>query len=163
MSLRLALNTERDITKLKGKTRTVRLQLMQFRLQTLIKIANELVIPEIKKRMRAEKYPKDVIENTFVDGVELSEKRYKIKIKSEVILDNGFDLAAGFEFGTKASPGRYVPAIEARLVDPDNPSFGMHPGTRAHKVIENTLKELKVRVQGEYKRRERIWLTQNFR
>ncbi len=163
MSVQIALNTERDVTKLKGKTRNVRLQLNDFRLQTLTSIANSFVIPEIKKRMKSAKYPQEVIDGTFVEGIELSQKKWKIKIKSEHILDSGYDLAASFEFGTKPSPGRYVPAIDARLTNPDNPSFGMHPGTKAHEIIKDTLLELKTRVQGEYKRREKIWLSQNFR
>lgn len=163
MSLRIVLRTERDATKLKGKTRNVRVQLNDFRLQTLTNIANSLVVPEIKKRMKAAKYPQDVIDNTVVDGIELSQKKWKIKIKSEHILENGFDLAAGFEFGTKESPGRFVPAIGKRLIDDSRPDFGTHPGMKANKIITDTLIELKTRVQGEYKRRERIWLNQNFR
>ena len=42
------------------------------------------------------------------------------------------------EFGTRASPGRYVPAIERRLVNPTLPHFGMHPGIRATHFVEQS-------------------------
>jgi len=46
---------------------------------------------------------------------------------------------AGFvEFGTRPSPGRYVPAIGKRLVNPALPHFGMHPGIRATHFVERT-------------------------
>lgn len=163
MSVSIQLRTERDARKLKGKVRNARAQLNAFRISTLTDIGNRLVIPEIKKRMRAEKYPQRVIDNTFLAGVEIQERKYRLLIKSEFILESGFDLAAGFEFGTKASPGRFVPAIEARLIDPSHPSFGIHPGTKAHHIIEDTTDELKPKVQEEYKQRERTWLNQNFR
>ena len=42
------------------------------------------------------------------------------------------------EFGTRASPGRYVPAIGKRLVNPSLPHFGMHPGIRATHFVEQS-------------------------
>jgi len=42
------------------------------------------------------------------------------------------------EFGTRPSPGRYVPAIGKRLVNPALPHFGMHPGIKATHFVEKT-------------------------
>ena len=41
--------------------------------------------------------------------------------------------------GTQPSPGRYVPAIGKRLVNPRLPHFGMHPGIRANPYIAETV------------------------
>ncbi|MGQ9640330.1 MAG: HK97 gp10 family phage protein [Candidatus Bathyarchaeia archaeon] len=38
--------------------------------------------------------------------------------------------------GIRPSPGRYVPAIERRLVNPQHPSFGMHPGIAPNPFVE---------------------------
>lgn len=38
--------------------------------------------------------------------------------------------------GTRPSPGRYVPTIGKRLVNPALPSFGMHPGIRGQHFVE---------------------------
>ena len=38
--------------------------------------------------------------------------------------------------GTRPSPGRYVPAIGKRLVNPTLPSFGMHPGVMGQHFVE---------------------------
>lgn len=46
------------------------------------------------------------------------------------------------EFGTRPSPGRYVPAIEKRLVDPSHPSFGMHPGIKPLRLVSQTRDEM---------------------
>ena len=53
----------------------------------------------------------------------------------------GSDLKqAGYvSMGTRPSPGRYVPAIDRRLVDPGHPSFGMHPGIRANPYVQEGL------------------------
>ena len=45
--------------------------------------------------------------------------------------------------GTKPSPGRYVPAIGKRLVNPSLPHFGMHPGIKANPYIRETLDSTK--------------------
>ena len=42
------------------------------------------------------------------------------------------------EFGTQASPGRYVPAIAKRLVNPALPHFGMHPGIKGQYYVTQT-------------------------
>jgi len=41
--------------------------------------------------------------------------------------------------GTKPSPGRYVPAIGKRLVNPKLPHFGMHPGIKENPYIKECL------------------------
>ena len=46
------------------------------------------------------------------------------------------------EFGTKPSPGRYVPAIGKRLVDASLPHFGMHPGIEGQRFVEKTREEM---------------------
>jgi len=46
--------------------------------------------------------------------------------------------------GTKESPGRYVPSIGKRLV---NPPEGMHPGVKATHFIERTEREARPRIQ----------------
>ena len=40
------------------------------------------------------------------------------------------------EYGTRPSPGRYVPSIAKRLVNPSLPHFGMHPGIRPTHFVE---------------------------
>jgi hypothetical protein len=44
--------------------------------------------------------------------------------------------AAAVEFGAPPSPGRYVPAIGRRLVNPSHPSFGMWPGFQGRHYME---------------------------
>jgi HK97 gp10 family phage protein len=44
--------------------------------------------------------------------------------------------------GTRPSPGRYVPAIKKRLVNPGHPSFGMHPGIAPNPFVERTFREV---------------------
>jgi len=52
------------------------------------------------------------------------------------------DYAPYLEYGTRASPGRYVPAIGKRLVNPAHPSFGMHPGIKPQPFVEPTRVEM---------------------
>ncbi|MEM3527884.1 MAG: HK97 gp10 family phage protein [Candidatus Bathyarchaeia archaeon] len=51
--------------------------------------------------------------------------------------------------GTKPSPGRYVPAISRRLVNPRHPSFGMHPGIAPNPFVERTFREVSQQVMDE--------------
>ena len=46
------------------------------------------------------------------------------------------------EHGTRPSPGRYVPAIGKRLINPALPSFGMHPGIKPQPFVEPTRVEM---------------------
>ncbi len=44
---------------------------------------------------------------------------------------------AGFiHFGTRASGGRFVPALGKRLINPAHPSFGTHPGIKANPFLK---------------------------
>jgi len=52
------------------------------------------------------------------------------------------DYAPHLEFGTRSSPGRYVPPIGKRLVNPAHPSFGMHPGISPRPFVEPTRVEM---------------------
>jgi len=52
------------------------------------------------------------------------------------------DYAPYLEYGTRPSPGRYVPAIGKRLVDASLPYFGMHPGIRGRHFVERTREEM---------------------
>ena len=48
---------------------------------------------------------------------------------------------AGFvSHGTRPTPGRFVPAIERRLINSSLPSFGTHPGIAPNPYIENTVR-----------------------
>lgn len=163
MSVSIQLRTERDARKLTGKARNARAQLNAFRMSTLLDIGNRMVIPEIKKRMRSKKYPQQIIDNTFLAGVELAERKYRLIIKSEFVLPNGYDLAAGFEFGTRPHIIEGFPLvfeIDGKTIFTE---LVNHPGTQGSHIIEDTTDELKPKVQEEYKRRERTWMNQNFR
>ena len=48
------------------------------------------------------------------------------------------DYARYVSGGTRPSPGRFVPAIGKRLINPNLPSFGMHPGIAPNRYIEET-------------------------
>jgi hypothetical protein len=65
---------------------------------------------------------------------------------SITIIDEGDRILVGptsehaiyVSLGTGPSPGRYVPAIDRRLINPDLPGFGWHPGIRPNPYIEET-------------------------
>ena len=52
------------------------------------------------------------------------------------------DYAPYLEYGTRPSPGRYVPAMGKRLVNPALPGFGMHPGISPRPFVEPTRAEM---------------------
>jgi len=54
----------------------------------------------------------------------------------KVLIGPTVDYAPYVIRGTRPSPGRYVPAIERRLVDPEHPSFGTHPGIAPNPFLE---------------------------
>jgi len=60
--------------------------------------------------------------------------------------------AVFLERGTRASPGRYVPAIGKRLINPELPHFGMHPGIRATHFVEQTAYASQDSVQATFQR-----------
>ena len=70
---------------------------------------------------------------------------YQDNIGYEKVGDFEFCLYAGapysmfVEYGTMPSPGRYVPAIDRRLINPDLPGFGMHPGTPAQYILTQAM------------------------
>lgn len=66
---------------------------------------------------------------------------YRIEGTSVVIYSRSWRFHF-IERGTRASPGRYVPEIDARLVDPTHPSFGMHPGVPAQRPFEMARQDL---------------------
>jgi len=45
--------------------------------------------------------------------------------------------------GTEPSPGRYVPAIQRRLITPTHPSFGTHPGIAPNQFLKEALEATK--------------------
>ena len=51
------------------------------------------------------------------------------------------------EHGTRPSPGRYVPAIGKKLVNPQLPHFGMHPGIRATHFVDRTASDAMLQLQ----------------
>ena len=62
--------------------------------------------------------------------------------------------SAAVEHGTRASPGRYVPKIDKRLVRTSkyNPSIGMHPGIKATHFFEKGVKDADPEVQEIFER-----------
>lgn len=62
--------------------------------------------------------------------------------------------------GVPPSPGRYVPAIGRRLVNPSrrNPSMGTHPGFKGRRYVEKMANELrKVAVNNLLREVDRVW------
>lgn len=53
------------------------------------------------------------------------------------------DYAKAVQFGMPASPGRYVPAIKARLVDDSKRDIGMWPGFKGRHYMERIMAESK--------------------
>ena len=162
MTVDITLRNSRDLEEFQKNLRTVRMQLPHFREVKLKEIAEKTLLETIKQRMRGALYPDRVIENTFISGIIATDTDFEVKVKSELILENGFDLADGFENGTRSSPGRFVPAIEKRLISKDR-DIGIHPGTQAHKIIETTVKEFNNVIKIEYDKEEKLWLQGNLK
>lgn len=152
--------TQGNLDRRKRRIRQIKLQLADFRQTKIREIAEDFLLATIKERMQGALYPEIIIDNTIISDVVVGKSEFQITVTSEVILDNGFDLADGFENGTRPSPGRFVPAIEKRLISTDR-DIGIHPGTKGHKIIETTTREFENVITTEFKKEEKKWLMEN--
>ena len=62
--------------------------------------------------------------------------------ESRMVVGPTVHYAPFVEYGTRASPGRYVPAIGKRLVDASLPYFGWHPGIEGQHFVDKTREEM---------------------
>lgn len=64
------------------------------------------------------------------------------------------DYASYVNDGIPPSKGRYVPVLEARLVNPSkrNPDIGMHPGFKGRHFVEKSITKLESEVEGMIER-----------
>ncbi len=56
------------------------------------------------------------------------------------------DYAGFVHFGTRASGGRFVPALGKRLINPAHPSFGTHPGIKANPFLKKGFERAEAQV-----------------
>lgn len=162
MSVNVKLKDAEGLEDFQKNLRTIMIQLQQFREIKIKEIAEKTLLAKIKERMIGALYPQGVIEGTFISSIDVTDEEFEVNVKSEFIVENGYNLADGFEFGTLPSPGRFVPAIEKRLVDKTR-DIGIHPGTKAHNIIKTTVAEFQNIIGIEYKKEEKIWLEENLK
>lgn len=164
------LVTQQNIERFQTRLRGIKLQLASFRRTKLTEIVERRIIDQIKREMKENNYPEDVISSTMIQEVIISRGGfYSIVIKSEVFRQGkSYDITAGLELGTR---GHFVfPRTKLALhwIDPetgeDRFSTGHFvSGIVGLDIIGRTMEEEADNVEKEFNAEEKRWINENLR
>ena len=127
-----------------------------FAINTATDLIRGNILEEMKRRMRQENYPENVVNDLILERVWLVGDIVKFRIFHEHLVDNGFDVAAGFEFGKKAfdTTGLHVFAGSQGTVFTQKTHHPAIPGT---KIIETVMMDKLDLVREEFQKAQKRW------
>ena len=152
-----------QVREFRSKIRSVKVQLIQFNVVTLNRLAENLVLRTIHERMRDFGYSEKIIQGTTVSGVDIiSSRRFRIFFHSEYFADTGFDVALAREkTGTRS---HFVEPVRTKALHWNGNKFSrghLVTGITESHIIENTLDELAETFLDEHSMQKREWLEKN--
>ncbi len=110
----VTLRNREDIFDFVFRITNWEMQYPEFVKKKGIQLVNEIILPEIKKRMKDFNYSQKIIDGTNVINVEVHEEGFiEIEIESTLIVNNGFDAATAREEGTKR---HFIAPIRAKAL-----------------------------------------------
>lgn len=102
MRLRVDASDPVALAEFRRRLPGLRLQLAAYQRNRILKLANEVIMDEITRRMEARKIHKKIIQGTAIAGAEHTGPRtVRIRFRSEYFSDEGFDVALAREKGTR--------------------------------------------------------------
>jgi len=163
----LTLKSKEDLVNFRSNIRGLQLQLQQFQAITARKIANEVIVDRIAKKMEAANFSKKIIQNTIVDNIEIrGTKIVRIHIKSELFTESGFDVAIAREEGTQKHLIKPTVKQALRWISQGVVRFSKGhevSGMAALKIIQTTLDESADSLQDFFNIEQREWIDKNLK
>ncbi len=95
MTVKLVLRSLDDIKKFRQNLLSLKLQMLSFQAITLRRIANEVIVDEIHRRMRDNNISEKIINGTVLENIEIiGRRKVRLFFKSEYFAETGFDVRA---------------------------------------------------------------------
>lgn len=166
MQLKLKFETIEDIKNFSSKVQTLKLQLSQFQRATILRIAKNITLDLIHKRMRSAGFSSKIIDGTTLTNVEfISAKKVRLHFRSEYFADTGFDVAVAREKGTK----RHFIAPEVKAALHFITTGGEDAFSKGHfvegivalMIVTLTVRDTEEAVQDQYSRELLDWMGAN--
>ena len=158
-----AIETEQDITDLENKLKLLVTQRDPVAINTVTKLVNDLIISEIKNRMRAANYSPRIIDALKLDRVWIVDDEAFFRISNSLIVGAGFDIAIGMEEGINphridgspllAFPGSTIIGDPATVIV----RSVQHPGVIGTHIIKDTIDENLDNLQVRYLQLQDAW------
>ena len=165
MTIELNLNSIDDIQRLKTKIVSLKMQLPQFQAITIRKLANEILIDEIQKRMESAGISKKIIASTYLDNIEIvGINTVRIFVKSEYFADTGFDVALAVHEGTRGHMIRPKEKKALSWIQGGVRRFSKGhwvSGIRSLRIVYKVLRENKILLQTRYNQEQEMWIKNN--
>ena len=167
MQLKLVATNKDDLKKISSRSQAVLVQYQQFKMDTLFRLAESIVLKKIHDKMRQFDYDEKIILGTIVTQVQLrSARSARIFFRSHYISDTGFDVAKAREEGTEDHD---LPKVEGRTYHWKTPS-GSNAFSKGHRVkgivqsniMKDVTEEQSELLFIEFNRAKTEWLEKNF-
>ena len=165
MKLKFKIETSQDYDKLRRQIAITKFQMPQFQAVLVRKLANEIIVDTIHRRMRANAVSEKIITNTTLENIEFtSAKKVRLYFKSEYFSETGFDVALAREKGTRRHKVEPRTKQALRWIQ-----LGIVKFSKGHEVdgmvalntIANVLDEMESVLQDSYNLEFFAWLNKN--
>lgn len=147
---------KQNIQNLRNNIRVISLQLIQFQAISIRKLANQIILDDIQKKMESENFSKKIIQNTFIDNIETRGTRViTLHFRSVLFSESGFDVAVAREQGTKDHFINPTVKLALHWIEQGRSLFSKGhqvSGLKALKIIHGTVSEKGKILQEEYEK-----------
>ena len=168
MKFIIQLKTIEDIKRFRTKINGLKLQLIQFQAITVRKLAEQIILTAIHKKMRGRGFSEKIIKGTTLDNIELVGKnKIRLFFRSVYFSETGFDVAVAREEGTDRhfiKPKDPENGPKALHDNPEWPYFSKGhwvDGMIAFFIVKNTVREMTIPLQDEFNRQKILWFEKN--
>ena len=166
LKLRLIARNRNDLEKIIQRVAVINIQYGQFKLDTLFRLAEEIVLTTIHSAMRRASYSEKIILGTIVTQVQiLTPKKARIFFRSHYISETGFDVALAREKGTKDHD---LPKVDGRTYHwKQDGKSAFSKGHRVKGIFQSNIMRDVTREQSEFlaiefEKAKTEWLEENF-